>query len=74
MFDLDRFIAECQAAAAASGPVSVLDVVTRAVAEPNEILTALGEPRRAGLVRSADLTILNVVWGPVGSGAPQPRM
>jgi predicted metal-dependent enzyme (double-stranded beta helix superfamily) len=73
MFDLDRFIAECQAAAAASGPVSVLDVVTRAVAEPNEILTALGEPRRAGLhvlSRSADLTILNVVWGPRMSQVP----
>jgi predicted metal-dependent enzyme (double-stranded beta helix superfamily) len=73
MFDLDRFIVECQRAGAANGSVSVRDVVARAVAEPNEVLTALGEPRRAGLhvlLRSADLTILNVVWGPRMSQVP----
>jgi predicted metal-dependent enzyme (double-stranded beta helix superfamily) len=73
MFDVDRFIAECQRASAANGSASVLEVVARAVAEPMEILTALGEPRRAGLhvlSRSADLTILNVVWGPRMSQLP----
>lgn len=73
MFDVDRFIAECQRASAANGSASVLEVVARAVAEPKEILTALGEPRRAGLhvlSRSADLTILNVVWGPRMSQLP----
>lgn len=67
MFEVDRFIAECQRASTASGSASVLEVVARAVADPKEILRGLGEPRRAGLhvlSRSSELTILNVVWGP----------
>ena len=73
MFDLDGFIAECQRATAAAGSVGVLEIVARAVAEPNEILRALGEPRHAGLhplFQSAELTILNVVWGPRMSQLP----
>ena len=66
MFDLDRFIEECRAAAAQGQP-AVRDLVVRAVAEPGEVLRALGEPTRAGLntlYRSDELTILNLVWGP----------
>jgi predicted metal-dependent enzyme (double-stranded beta helix superfamily) len=51
----------------------VLEVVAQAVADPQEILRALGEPRSAGLhplFRSAELTILNVVWGPRMSQLP----
>ncbi|HEX6176268.1 MAG TPA: hypothetical protein VF089_19845 [Candidatus Binatia bacterium] len=73
MFDRDRFIAECQHASAAAGSAGVLEAVARAVAEPGEILRALGEPRRAGLhplFRTAELTILNVVWGPRMSQLP----
>jgi predicted metal-dependent enzyme (double-stranded beta helix superfamily) len=64
MFDLDRFITDCRDNAR-SAP-GVLDVVARAVSTP-AILAALGEPKRAGvqvLLRSDDLTILNLVWGP----------
>jgi predicted metal-dependent enzyme (double-stranded beta helix superfamily) len=67
MFDVDRFIAECRGASAASGSPGVLEVVARAVAAPAQVLKVLGEPRRAGLhtvFRSPELTILNVVWGP----------
>jgi predicted metal-dependent enzyme (double-stranded beta helix superfamily) len=67
MFDVDRFIAECRGASAASGSPGVLEVVASAVTAPAEVLKALGEPRRAGLhtvFRSPELTILNVVWGP----------
>jgi predicted metal-dependent enzyme (double-stranded beta helix superfamily) len=67
MFDVDRFIAECRGASAANGSPAVLEVVASAVAAPSDILKAFGEPRRAGLhqvFRSAELTILNVVWGP----------
>ncbi|HSL47771.1 MAG TPA: hypothetical protein VK878_01800 [Candidatus Deferrimicrobiaceae bacterium] len=67
MFDVDRFIADCRGASAAGGSSGVLEVVARAVTAPSEILSALGEPRRAGLhvlSRSPELTILNVVWGP----------
>jgi predicted metal-dependent enzyme (double-stranded beta helix superfamily) len=68
MVDLDRFIADCRDARAGSaGLQAVREVVARAVAEPRDVLAAVGEPRRAGvqaLYRSGDLTILNLVWGP----------
>ena len=73
MFDVGRFIADCQQASSAGGSPAVLDVVSGAVSAPADILKALGEPRRAGLhviARSAELTILNVVWGPGMSQIP----
>ena len=42
--------------------------LTRAIASPSAVLAALGPPQRAGiqpLYRSADLTILNIVWAPL---------
>jgi predicted metal-dependent enzyme (double-stranded beta helix superfamily) len=45
----------------------VRDVVARAVSAPTYILKQLGEPKRGALqtlYRSADLTILNIVWAP----------
>src|SRR5262245_41472800 len=72
MFEVDRFSADCRASVA-GGPPAVLDLVARAVANPAEVMAAVGEPRRAGLhviARSADLTILNVVWGPRMSQIP----
>ncbi len=68
MFDLDRFIADCRAARA-QDPThkAVREVVARAVAEPANVIAALGEPTR-GEVRklhhSPELTILNVIWAP----------
>lgn len=67
MFDTERFIADCCVAGASSGLCGVLEVVSRAVSAPAEILDALGEPRRAGvqvLYRSAALTVFNLIWGP----------
>jgi predicted metal-dependent enzyme (double-stranded beta helix superfamily) len=68
MFDLDRFIAECQdAVRGTDGQRAVRELVARAVSEPGEVLRALGEPARAGLntlYRSDTLTVLNLVWGP----------
>jgi predicted metal-dependent enzyme (double-stranded beta helix superfamily) len=67
MFDVDRFTADCGSAAAGNGVLGVLDVVASAVSTPAEIITTLGEPRRAGvqvLYRSDRLTVLNLVWGP----------
>jgi predicted metal-dependent enzyme (double-stranded beta helix superfamily) len=66
MFDIDRFAADCRAALAERGSEAIREVVRRAVAEPEEILRVLGEPARANavmVVRTPDLTILNVVWG-----------
>ena len=68
MFDLDRFKGEC-CAAATGGAVqqAIREILARAVAAPGAVLKALGEPRCAEvqtLHRSAELTILNVIWGP----------
>ena len=68
MFELERFIERCRAAVAdGSGQPAVREIVAEAVRAPGEVLRALGEPQRAGLntiLRSPDLTILNLVWGP----------
>lgn len=72
MFEVDRFVSECKVARA-TGPAAMLDLVGRAVSDAGQVLSALGEPQRAGLHtlhRSADLTILNVVWGPGMSQIP----
>lgn len=68
MFDLDRFKADCRAAVTDRAALqAVREVVARAVEIPKAVLKALSEPARAEvqtLHRSADLTILNVIWGP----------
>jgi predicted metal-dependent enzyme (double-stranded beta helix superfamily) len=71
MFELQQFIADC--GAARTNPLGVRDIVVRALADPGSIFKALGEPQRAGvqgLYRSAELTVLNVVWGPGMSVMP----
>ena len=69
MFDLDQFVADCRAAMAQdAGHKGVREVVARAVSDPGAVLAALGEPQRAGvnkLYHAPDLTILNLVWGPM---------
>ena len=69
MFDLDQFIADCRAAVAEdTSHKAVRDMVARAVADPGSVLKGVGAPRFAGVERvyhAPDLTILNVVWGPM---------
>ena len=74
MFDLDRFTADC-CAALASDPSHKLvrEVVARAVSEPGNVLKGLGEPKRAEiqkLYHGPELTILNVIWGPMMTVMP----
>ena len=68
MFDLGRFIEDCQSALAADRSHRLIrETVARAVSEPMEVLKALGEPKRAHIQKlhhASDLTILNVIWGP----------
>src|SRR4030095_9679554 len=68
MFELDRFKADCSAAVGETAAVQAIrEIVARAVADPSAVQKAITEPYRAEvqiLHRSADLTILNVVWGP----------
>jgi predicted metal-dependent enzyme (double-stranded beta helix superfamily) len=74
MFDLDQFIADCRAAVAEdSSHKLVREVVARAVAEPRNVLKALGEPQVGGLdalYHGDDLTILNVIWAPLMTVIP----
>ncbi|MEA2802422.1 MAG: hypothetical protein QOE49_2517 [Rhodospirillaceae bacterium] len=68
MFDLKRFIAECETAVRENDShVAVKEVVARAVSDPVAVLKALGEPSGGGiqaLCQSSALTVLNVVWPP----------
>ena len=69
MFDLDTFIADCRAAVAEDeSHKAVREIVARAVADPASVLKGVGEPCFAGVERiyhASDLTILNVIWGPM---------
>lgn len=65
-FETERFIADCQAAAA-EGQAAVREVVQAAVADPAGIIAELGEPTAAGvypLHQSDGLTVINFVWAP----------
>jgi predicted metal-dependent enzyme (double-stranded beta helix superfamily) len=74
MVDLDRFFAECQDAVAQDASHrSIHEIVAHAVSDPDAVIAALGEPRRAGfnvLHRSSRLTILNLIWGPGMTSLP----
>jgi predicted metal-dependent enzyme (double-stranded beta helix superfamily) len=67
VFDVDQLIADCQEAASDSAPRrAVREVLLRAIGHADEIAAAL-RPTEGGLnilYRSADLTILDVVWAP----------
>jgi predicted metal-dependent enzyme (double-stranded beta helix superfamily) len=68
MFDLDAFLADCRAALDESTPeTAVRELVERAMARPTDVERALGTPSWGAVTvlhRSAELTILNVVWTP----------
>lgn len=68
MFDKERFIEDCRAAIAGrDAQAAIRELVAKAVSDPARLMRAIGEPRRAGvdtLYRAADLTILNLCWGP----------
>jgi predicted metal-dependent enzyme (double-stranded beta helix superfamily) len=68
-FDVAQFVTDCRSALVGSDASrAVRELVARAVSEPGAVLEGIGAPTRAGiqaLHRSDDLTILNVVWGPM---------
>ena len=68
MFESDRFMQDCRdGLREQNAHAAVREIVARAVSEPGQILTSLGEPKLSGiqtLYRSETLTILNVLWGP----------
>ncbi|MCB1605710.1 MAG: hypothetical protein KDI71_01860 [Xanthomonadales bacterium] len=66
--EIERFVDDCVKANRESDPQgAVTEVLARAVAEPNAVLAALGEPDRAGLkvlLSSPELTIFAAIWAP----------
>jgi predicted metal-dependent enzyme (double-stranded beta helix superfamily) len=68
MFDLDTFVADCRSALADGNPGgAVRELLERAIARPLEVEQVLGTPTWGGVTtlhRSADLTVLNVIWAP----------
>jgi predicted metal-dependent enzyme (double-stranded beta helix superfamily) len=67
MFDLQRFIADCEAACTDGGQRAVREIMTAAMDDRGGLIKVLGEPKRAGieiLYRSSTATILNLIWGP----------
>jgi predicted metal-dependent enzyme (double-stranded beta helix superfamily) len=68
MFDLDQFVEDCKAAVR-QDPThkTVQELTARAVANPEQVLPVMGEPKRAEartIYRSPTLTILALAWGP----------
>jgi len=67
VFDVDDFIAGCQAAVRETEPrLAIRDVLDRALAAPTEVGDAL-RPTEGGITflhRDATLTVLHVVWAP----------
>ena len=74
MFDVARFVAECQAGISTGGGREVVrEILMAAISNPAGIIAVLGEPKRAGvqiLHRSPSLTIVHVAWAPSYTQAP----
>jgi predicted metal-dependent enzyme (double-stranded beta helix superfamily) len=70
-FEIHSFVEECRRAnqeALTDRQAAIREVLSRAMSDPGSVLAAVGEPRKGGLqtlYRSADLTILNIVWAPL---------
>jgi predicted metal-dependent enzyme (double-stranded beta helix superfamily) len=68
-FEVDRFIEDCRIAnREQNGQAAVREVLDRAMESPRAVMRALGGPTKGGiqtLYRSAELTILNIVWSPL---------
>jgi predicted metal-dependent enzyme (double-stranded beta helix superfamily) len=67
-FDPEQFTADCRSALEDSDTAKhIRELVARTVSEPDAVSAGLGAPTRAGIAplhRSAELTILHVVWAP----------
>ena len=66
--DIDRFVEDCIEANTDTDPqAAVKEVLARAVQNPSQVITAVGEPDQAGLkvlLRSETLTIFCATWTP----------
>jgi predicted metal-dependent enzyme (double-stranded beta helix superfamily) len=67
-FEVEKFVSDCLAAVGQPNQEKVIrELLLRAFSDPDDVGQALGKPTRAGIHRlyvAAELTLLNVVWGP----------
>jgi len=74
VFELDYFTANCKAAMNGdNAQKAIRELMREAVADPAQVIRALGEPKQAGielLYRSDEMTIVNLVWGPRMTAMP----
>ena len=69
MFDIDEFVASCDAALTETQPMlAVKEILDRAISEPGALAAALGGLGFGVLHRSGDLTVAHVV---IPAGSPQ---
>jgi len=68
MFDVEEFVASCQAALKEHTPaLAVEDLVAQVMNDPDQLVAALGEPAKGGIIslhRSPELTVLQIIWPP----------
>ena len=68
MFEVQEFVASCQAALKEHSPeLAVKELMERVISLPSEVETALGTPTQGGittLFRSDELTVLSIAWPP----------
>jgi predicted metal-dependent enzyme (double-stranded beta helix superfamily) len=68
MFEVQEFIALCQAALKEHSPeLAVKELMERVMSRPSEVEVALGTPTKGGittLLRSDEFTVLNIIWSP----------
>ena len=69
-FDVESFVDACTRAndGTADAQAAVQEVLRQAMSDPAAVLAGVGEPVKGALRalhRSADLTILNIVWAPL---------
>ena len=68
MFDVEEFVASCQAVLKEHTPaLTVEDLVAQVMNDPDQLVAALGEPAKGGIIslhRSPELTVLQIIWPP----------
>ena len=70
-FDLERFIVDCESAG--DDVARVRELVAHAVSNPAALLQRFGAPQHGAMTplhRSAAMTVLHLVWGPLMSVLP----
>jgi predicted metal-dependent enzyme (double-stranded beta helix superfamily) len=77
MFDIDTFIADCNAALSEAEPrVAIKELLGRAISEPASVEAALPASiaELFPLYHSADLTIMKVIWAPAMAVPPHDHL